>query len=134
VPSTRPPSSGAARYPSRIARRRRVKADVGRNHVKAITSSSTRKTVWLVAAGVLISLFTFSAIFFAYSPARAPAGYAPAICGIGLFFMSMTLIGYLAQSKGGRPARIARALGVAFGETVAFTLLFLFLVLNTFGA
>ena len=102
--------------------------------MKAITSSSTKKTVWLVAAGVIITLFTFSATFFAYSPMRAPVGHAPAICGIALFFVSMTLIGYLAQSKGGRPARIARALGVAFGETVAFTLLFLFLVLNTFGA
>jgi hypothetical protein len=115
-------------------RRAPLMASVGRNHVEAIASSPKGKTMWLVAAGVLISVCTFAATFFAYSPPRAPAGYAPAIVGIGLFFASMTCVGYFAQSKGGRSARIGKALGVALAETVAFTLLLLFLVLNIFGA
>ncbi len=90
--------------------------------------------MWLVAAGVLISLCTFAATFFAYSPPRAPAGYAPAIVGIGVFFASMTLIGYLAQPESPRSARIGKALGIALAETIVFTFLLLFLVLNIFGA
>ena len=116
------------------ARRRPVNVSVGHNHMEAIVASSKGRTAWLVAAGVLISLCTLAATLFAFAPPRPPAGYAPAILGIGMFFVSMALVGYLAQPRSPRLVRIGTTLGVALAESVAFALLLLFLRLNIFGA
>ena len=100
-------------------------------------AATERHVVPLLLTGIALSLYLFFGTYFAYLShhgADGPGSYVPLAIGTSVFLGLMVWLHYLGSSSQVLLVRIAKAVGFAIFETVAFLFLFLVLVINTLGS
>jgi hypothetical protein len=86
---------------------------------------------------VILSLGIFAGTFWAYiarHQIHAPGSYVPLAMGMSSFSGLMAFLNYSALPLQAVSSRLAKAVGIALIETIAFLVLLPLLLLNTIGS
>jgi hypothetical protein len=87
--------------------------------------------------GVVLALSIFVGTFYVYffcHQAHAQCNYLTVVISSTAFLSVMTLLNYLAQLNGTRVKRFIKAAGIGGAQTILYTVLLWFLIVNTMGA